>query len=131
MEALCARLKNLNEAGIYRLNCPLGELHAAVSDADFALFDANLAAAHGKGEFLTAMATSLQAPEWFGHNLDALADALGDLSWKNAPGYVLLLRDGGESLGLSATEHHAVTEIFADTTNFWKSQGKPFWIFYC
>ncbi len=125
------RLKDVNEAGAYRLSCGVGELRDAVAQAGLTLFDADLAAAQGKGEFLAAIAQAIKAPEWFGANWDALADALGDLSWHPAPGYVLLLHNGGEKLGLSTGELAIATGIFADTVSFWKSQGKPFWVFFC
>ncbi len=132
MDTLCTRLQDVNEAGVYRLNCPLDELHVAVAQAGFALFEASLAAVQGKGEFLAAVAQAVKAPEWFGHNWDALADALGDLSWHHpVQGYVLLLHDGGETLGLSAEDQTSVTEIFDGAVNFWKSQGKPFWVLFC
>ncbi len=131
MDALCARLQDVNEAGVYRLNCPPDELRTAVAQADFALFEADMSMVHGKGDFLTVLAMALHAPEWFGHNFDALVDALGDMSWQDADGYVLLLHNGDETLGLSATDHEIAMEIFADTVSFWKSQDKPFWVFYC
>jgi hypothetical protein len=130
MDALCTRLLDANEAGAYRLNCPLDELRAAVAQAGFALFEADLAAVQGKGEFLAAVARAISAPDWFGHNFDALADALGDLSWQPASGYVLLLCNGGETWGLSDAEHGIAAEIIAATVNVWKSQGKPFWVFF-
>ena len=34
-----------------------------------------------KAEFYDAVAAALGFPDWFGHNLDALADCLRDLSW--------------------------------------------------
>jgi len=131
MGNLCTRLQDMDEAGAYRLNCPLDELRAAAVQASYALFEADLAAVQSKGEFLAAIAQAIHAPEWFGHNWDALADALADLSWHPAPGYVLLLCGGGETLGLSTEEHATATEIIAGTANFWKSQGKPFWVFFC
>ncbi len=78
----------VEEAGVYRLNCPLDDLRASAEDCGFSLFEANLADAHGKGEVLAELARAIAAPDWFGHNWDALADALGDLSWSRAPGYV-------------------------------------------
>lgn len=131
MDDLALRLKNVNEAGIYRLNCSVDGLRAASAQAGCALFEADVAAAQSKGEFLAAIAQAIHAPGWFGTNWDALADALGDLSWQPAPGYVLLLHNGGETLGLSAADHGIATEIFADTVSFWKPQGKPFWVFFC
>lgn len=131
MNALCARLQDVNEAGSYRLNCPLVELRAAVTQTGFALFEADLAAVHDKGRFLAAVAQAIHAPDWFGNNWDALADALGDLSWQPAPGYVLLLRNGGEAMGLPAADLGVATEILTDTVSLWKSQSKPFWAFRC
>ena len=131
MDDLARRLKNVNEAGTYRLNCSVDGLRAAAAQASYALFEAELAAVQSKGEFLAATAQAIHAPGWFGTNWDALADALGDLSWQPAPGYVLLLHNSGETLGLSAADHGIATEIFADTVSFWKSQGKPFWVFFC
>lgn len=41
----------------------------------------NLQGSRGKAETLTRIAISLDFPVWFGHNWDALADCLSDLSW--------------------------------------------------
>ena len=131
MDDLAHRLIDMDEAGAYRLGCQPDELRRAIAQAGLALFEANLAVVQGKGEFLAAVAQAIHAPNWFGNNWDALADALGDLSSQPAPGYVLLLRNGGEMLGLSAADHGIATEIFADTVSFWKSQDKPFWVFFC
>jgi hypothetical protein len=128
MSDLCQRLQEVNVAGVFRLTCPLAILEANIVLADFALVDVNLSAVQGKGEFLAELAKALNAPEWFGHNWDALADVLGDLP--AAAGYVLLLRQGGENFGLSATDYESVMEIFNETVVFWRAQGKPFWVFF-
>lgn len=136
MKDLVQRLRDVNEAGVFRLNCEQHKLHALAGEAGMALLEADLSAVRSKGEFLAAVAQAVQAPDWFGNNWDALADALGDLSWLDvagqpAPGYVLLLRNGGETLGLSSEEHATALEILADSASYWKSQGKPFWVFFC
>lgn len=140
MGMLCARLQDVGEAGAYKLSCKLEDLRADAAQAGFALLEADLGQVHGKGEFLAAVAQAVKAPIWFGQNWDALADALGDLSWldvsaveaagQSAPGYVLLLLNSGETLGLGSAEHAVATGIFSDTVSFWKAQGKPFWIFF-
>ena len=127
---LCLRLQDVNEAGVYRLTCQLAVLEANVMLSGLTLFEVDLTVVHGKGEFLAALAQVLAAPDWFGHNWDALADVLGDLSWCPSAGYVLMLSGGDESLGLSEADHAIVTGIFEDTVNFWKQQGKPFWVFF-
>ena len=129
-EDLCARLQDVSEAGVYRLNCPQAVLEANVALSGMTLFEVDVAAVHGKGEFLASMAQVLGAPDWFGHNWDALADVLCDLSWRPSSGYVLLLCGGDARLGLSDADHEVVAGIFADTVSYWKSQDKPFWVFF-
>jgi len=131
MNALCARLQDVNEAGFYRLNCPQNVLRTAVAQAGFALFETDLAAVHDKPGFISAVAGAIHAPGRLGNNWDALADMLGDLGWQPAPGYVLMLCNGGEALGLPASDLAIATEIISDTVTFWKSQGKPFWVLRC
>jgi hypothetical protein len=131
MDNLALRLKNLDEAGVYSITVALSDVRAAASDAGFTVFDADLSAVHSKGEFLATVAQSIQAPVWLHKNWDALADVLGDLSWQPAPGYVLVLRNGGELLNLGASDHAIANDIMVDTVSFWKTQGKPFWVFFC
>lgn len=126
MEHLYKRLRDVHEAGVYRLNCTQDDLRGAVKGAGFALFDIDLSEAHGKGALLAAVAQAIAAPEWFGNNWDALADALGDLSWHPAPGYVLLLRDAS----LAAADEESLTNILLETVAYWETQGKAFWVFF-
>ncbi|MDP1636015.1 MAG: barstar family protein [Gallionellaceae bacterium] len=123
MNGLCARLMKVEEAGVYRLNCTLDELLDGADVNGFAVFEANFQPGAGKGEVLAEMARVIKAPDWFGHNWDALIDSLCDLSWRPAPGYVLLLR--GE-----VPPEKELHDIFEAVVTFWKTQGKPFWIFF-
>ncbi|MDR2195189.1 MAG: barstar family protein [Gallionellaceae bacterium] len=129
MSDLYKRLQDVNEAGVYRLGCEVEILRANVACADFALLETDLTQCGNKGEFLATIAAAIRAPEWFGHNFDALADALGDLSWLDVPGYVLLLRTD-DSLGLADADRDEVTQIFNDTVQYWRGQDKPFWVFF-
>jgi len=126
MENLFKRLRDVHEAGVYRLNCTLDDVRSAAQEAGFALFEIDLSEAHSKGALLAALAQSIAAPEWFGNNWDALADALGDLSWHPAPGYVLLLRDAN----LAGMEEETLNGILMETVAFWESQDKAFWVFF-
>ena len=131
MDDHALRLKNLKEAGVYIINCELTDVHSAAGEAGFTVFDADLATVQSKSEFLAVIAQAIEAPEWFGHNWDALADALGDLSWKPAAGYVLMLRNGINTFNLLENDHKIAKEILESTVNYWKTQGKPFWVFSC
>ena len=131
MENLALRLKNVKEAGVYLVNCNLVDVRNATAEAGLVLFDVDLAGIHSKSEFLAAIAQKIEAPEWFGKNWDALADALSDLSWKNSSGYVLLLVHSNDNFNLLGNDHEVVKEILETTVSYWTSQGKPFWVFTC
>lgn len=131
MDHLALRLKDVKEAGVYAVNCDLDEVRSAARDAGLVLFDVDLSDVHSKSEFLAALAQKIEAPEWFGKNWDALADALADLSWKIAPGYVLLLVNSTANFNLLGNDHDVARDILETTVNYWKGQGKPFWVFSC
>ncbi|WP_341647529.1 barstar family protein [Thauera humireducens] len=44
-----------------------------------------------KAGLLRRFAEAFRFPDWFGHNWDALADCLTDLSWLPAPAYRVVL----------------------------------------
>lgn len=126
MQNLHKRLRDVHEAGVYRLNCTVDDLRSAAHEAGFALFEIDLSDAHSKGALLAALAETIAAPEWFGNNWDALTDALGDMSWHPAPGYVLLLRD----VSLAAADEDTLNNVLLETVAFWEMQDKAFWAFY-
>lgn len=130
MNPLAQQLRNLEAAGSYTLQCSAEELRSAVSAAGYALFDADLKGVKGKQNLLNALAAAASFPPAFGANWDALADALCDLSWHEASGYVLLLRNASDTLGLSANDREIAQDIFADTAVFWRQRKKPFWVFF-
>ena len=131
MHDLSLRLKNVKEAGVYVVTCELDDVRAAAREAGLVLFDVDLSNVHSKSEFMAAIAQKIEAPGWFGKNWDALADALADLSWKNAPGYVLLLVHSSDHFNLLKNDHDVARDILETTVDYWKSQGKPFWVFSC
>lgn len=130
METWAQQLRSTEQCGSYRLGCSLAELQASASDAGLALFEAQLQGVKGKQNFLSALAAAARLPAGFDANWDALADALCDLSWAGSSGYVLLLRNASDSLGLSAHDREIAQDILADTVLYWRQRGKPFWVFY-
>ena len=128
--ALAKQLGNREIAGSYTLGCSIGTLRSAVETAGFALFDTDLKGVKGKQNLLNALAVAAGFPPEFGANWDALADALCDLSRHGVSGYVLLLRNASETLGLSANDREIAQDIFADTVVYWRQHKKAFWIFF-
>lgn len=130
MNSLAQQLNNQEASGSYTLGCSVETLRSAADEAGFALFDADLKGIKGKQNLLNVLARAAGFPPEFGANWDALADALCDLSWHEAAGYVLLLRNASDTLGLSANDREIAQDIFADTVVYWRQRNKPFWIFF-
>ncbi len=79
-----------------------------------------------KPSFLDACAESLDLPDWFGHNWDALADCLTDLSWWGAPRGYLLIATGWAALertapGVAGTARPIVEEA----VTHWRARRIP------
>ncbi len=108
----------------------MDELRVSAAQAQFSLFEVDMAQLQSKGEFLAELARAIRAPDWFGGNWDAMADALNDLSWQPAAGYILVLHNSGDQQLLPVRDYSIMQEILLDTVVFWKAEGKPFWIFF-
>lgn len=74
-----------------------------------------------KETLLQNFAAALRFPAWFGHNWDALEDCLGDLSWSDAPGHVLLIEGAraGDEFGI-------LLDVLRSSAESWAARGKPF-----
>jgi len=79
-----------------------------------------------KAGFLSAVATALHFPAYFGMNWDALHDCLTDLSWQPAAGYVLYFaafRTFAETDGVDAG---IVSHVLQSAAHFWRENEVPF-----
>ena len=130
MNLLAQQLCNPELSGSYSLDCSIEALSVAVASADFAIFEVDLKGVKGKLNLFNEIARAVNFPPEFGANWDALADALCDLSWCSASGYVLLLKNVSETFGLSANDREIALDLFADTVVYWRQRNKSFWVFY-
>ena len=114
--------------GIFKLaRRDLPALQAAASELGQACLNVNLERARNVPGFIRAVSRDLSFPDWFGGNLDALADCLNDLSWLSAPGYLLVLEHIGPWREQAADDVEAVIEILQDAAARWAGDGVPFW----
>lgn len=80
-----------------------------------------------KTGLLAELARAFALPDWFGHNWDALHDCLCDLSWKEANGYLVLMR-GGKGLQTRAMDDFlGALDVLASASDYWRAEGVPFW----
>lgn len=118
------------DAGIYFLpESDIDELAEATAVNRFACLRVDLHDCHDKAGLLARLAQSLSLPAYFGHNWDALADALGELRGGDVPGVVLLLT-GSDTLRREATaDFKQAMEVLQGACREWASRGVPFWAF--
>ena len=93
-------LTRAERAGIYHMPFAADlALEEAAESLEYPMHRVDLARVTTKEAFLEAVGKALGFPDWYGHNWDALADCLTDLSWMAADGYVIVLdKDNNVSL---------------------------------
>jgi RNAse (barnase) inhibitor barstar len=122
-----------SEAGAYHL--PVGHT-AALTDAaeelGLSTHRIDLGGCIDKQELLQRIAAALSFPDWFGHNWDALSDALSDLAWLDeTAGYVIVLERTRELRESAQDDYDMLVGIFDGTADGWREIGVPFWTFLC
>lgn len=126
--ALGALLADSSQAGAFFVDARDSDAMAqAAATLDYAVLRIDLADCRDKAGALELLAQALQFPAWVGDNWDALADALGDLSWLPADGYVLLLERSSGWRGCAAQEFEVLLDILDQAAAQWAGQGIAFW----
>ncbi len=98
---------------------------SAPSAADPLMLRIDLAGCTGKAELLDRFAAALHFPAWFGHNWDALADLLCDLSWLPASPRHLVLAGQAELQTADPESHATLLEILDDSIAYWSGTTTP------
>jgi RNAse (barnase) inhibitor barstar len=112
-------------SGVYRTPAHVDAVKQA-RDEDHLWIDVDLSHAGSKSELLDLLAREVGFPSTFGRNWDALADALQDLSWRPAKGYVMRLvhaARAGQALG---ADWATLIEVLRLTASYWKTRGVAF-----
>ena len=117
-------------AGVHRLpTADVQAVEAAAAGLGYAVFHVDLDGCADKAALLARIGAALRFPDWFGHNWDALADCLADMSWRPAPGYVIFLDHAGHLPDAVAGDFAIVLDIFADAAHELTRDARPMWIF--
>ena len=121
-------LPRAERAGIYHMPFAADlALEEAAESLDYAMQRVDLARVTTKETFLEAIGKALDFPDWYGHNWDALADCLTDLSWMAADGYVVVLEHADAFASAAPTDFATALSIFQDAADTWREDGVPFW----
>ncbi len=125
-----ALLADSTQAGAYFVDARDREaLVEAGSALQFAVLPVDLRACADAEAAMCEIADALRFPDWFGENLDALADCLSDLSWLPSEGYVLVLENTGDWRAQDSDTFDTVLDILNQTAERWAKDRVPFWAF--
>lgn len=122
-------LRDLTRSGIYRLPNEATWIAQAAKANGFTCWRIDLAKVRDKSALLAVLARALEFPDWFGGNWDALQDCLGDLSWRTAPGYVIVLKHCQGFAERAREDFGTALEVLGAASDFWREQKIPFWVF--
>lgn len=102
------------------------ELEKAAQDYNLKTIVVDMKNVTRKQTFLSKMAEELKFPDYFGNNWDALFESLTDLSWLEAPGYLIIIKNMKIFEKQSSSHLLAIKRIFEAVTNYWESRQVPF-----
>ncbi len=122
-------LRDTAHTGVYRApQQGISDLLAAAEASGLTIHRIDLAPVRDKSALFDRLATALEFPDWFGHNWDALADCLSDLSWLPADGYVILLEHCDDFQATQAEDFATALQVFAAAVSSWREENVPFWV---
>lgn len=103
---------------------PLAPALAAAERAGWTALRLDLDGVRAKAELMRRCGDALGAPEWFGGNWDALADALKDLSWlPDAAGRLVAVTSWRGYAAERPDDWETLVEILEEAVDFWQEQG--------
>ncbi|MGW0367032.1 barstar family protein [Streptomyces sp. NPDC002990] len=104
---------------------PLAPALAAAEKAGWTTVRLDLDGVRGKAGLMARCGDALRAPEWFGGNWDALADALRDLSWlPGAPGRLVAVTSWREFAAARPADWETLVEILEEAVDFWRARAR-------
>ena len=130
MSKLQAVLKQQIAPGVYRFpsEASLATLEAEAQEQGWQLFHLDGSTIQDKASFLAAAKTAFAMPSYVGRNWDAFEEAVNDLSWAPAAGYVVVYDDAANLDEHDAPALRTAVDILATAADNWRAEGKPFYV---
>ncbi|EGK70682.1 MAG: barstar family protein [Methyloversatilis sp.] len=129
-DSMQARLADAARSGVFSAQPAAAARAARVAEqAGLLLIGIDLKDTRDQASLLQALADTLGFPDTFGHNLDALGDSLGDLSWlPESRGYLLHLSNCAKPVERCKDDFDALVGVLNDAADEWRGRGTPFWV---
>jgi hypothetical protein len=115
---------------LWRSSRPQAEIVAEAAEIGWRCVILDGSQVRSKAAFLEECERSYRFPAWFGHNWDAVADCLADLSWLPLPekgGGMLTVYDHCDVLATSALDDYDMAlDVWEEVAEAWRRIGVPF-----
>jgi barstar (barnase inhibitor) len=113
-------------SGVYHAPAHVAAVRESLDKSGARWLEIDLSKARTKAGLMAALGRSITVPADFGHNWDALADVLQDLSWQSASAYVLHVRECAAASRALGRDWATLLEILAESAMYWKRRRKAF-----
>lgn len=124
MSLLDAVLAGILPPGVYELEEGESTVDARLDRQGWAAVHVDVRDVTARDELLRRFAGAFRFPAWVGNNLDALADALSDLSWLSAQGFVVVV----DAPHTPTPWWDDVLSVLVDCCDEWAPSGTPMWV---
>jgi hypothetical protein len=123
-------LEGRHHSGLHRLvvEDPPGEMAGVLGAAGWRVLAVTVDESTDKQAVLAGLAAAGGFPNWVGQNWDALLDALRDLSWAPADGYVVLIDGWARYVTSENGDAATLRSVLSDAAQWWDEAGTPFHI---
>jgi hypothetical protein len=115
-------------SGVYRTPINVAALRADAG-ATATWWEIDLHSVRNKRELLSALAAACAYTQSFGHNWDALADVLQDMSWAGTAAYVLHLQHAERAFESLGSDRGILLEVLTDSASYWRARARAFVVF--
>jgi len=113
-------------SGVYHAPPHVAAVRETLDKSGARWLEIDLSKVRTKADLMAALARSIAVPADFGHNWDALADVLQDLSGQSASAYVLHVRECAAASRALGSDWATLLEILAESAMYWKRRRKAF-----
>lgn len=130
MDSLKTFLTEELEPNVYQLQTEVSieYLSKKCETKGFQFFYINGSQVSNKETFLNEVALSLQFPDYFGKNWDALQDCLTDLEWVSAQGYVIFYEDAESFAQQNPQDWKIALNVLSSAVEFWQEEDIPMYV---
>ena len=118
-------------AGVFTVTPEIAnDVFQGAAEIGFNVWRIDISPVRDSRELLSVLGSTLRFPDWYGHNWDALADCLTDLSWCEADGHILLIPG---LAGLQQRDPSACQKLLGllqEVSFLWREDGVAFWVLF-